>query len=195
METIIGLMVGIGLAAACGFRVFVPLLGISIAARSGHLTLSPDFLWMASDVALAAFALATVLEIATYYIPWFDNLMDSLATPAAVVAGAIVTAAMVGDMSPFLKWSLAIIAGGGVAGVIKAGATTVRAASSVTTAGFGNPIVATGELAGSALTAGLAITMPVVTVALVALLLFSIARWFLRRTRPVHATPPALPTT
>ena len=195
METIIGLMVGIGLAAACGFRVFVPLLGISIAARSGHLTLSPDFLWMASDVALAAFALATVLEIATYYIPWFDNLMDSLATPAAVVAGAIVTAAMVGDMSPFLKWSLAIIAGGGVAGVIKAGATTVRAASSVTTAGFGNPIVATGELAGSALTAGLAITMPVVTVALVALLLFSIARWFMRRTRPVHATPPALPTT
>ena len=195
METIIGLMVGIGLAAACGFRVFVPLLGISIAARSGHLTLSPDFLWMASDVALAAFALATVLEIATYYIPWFDNLMDSLATPAAVVAGAIVTAAMVGDMSPFLKWSLAIIAGGGVAGVIKAGTTTVRAASSVTTAGFGNPIVATGELAGSALTAGLAITMPVVTVALVALLLFSIARWFLRRTRPVHATPPALPTT
>ena len=110
METdlILSFCIGIGLSAACGFRVFVPLLIMSLAAHSGYLTLAPGFQWIGSPVALAAFSVATILEITGYYIPWLDHLLVALATPAAVVAGTIITASIVTDMSPFLRWTLAL---------------------------------------------------------------------------------------
>src|SRR5258707_766791 len=104
MDTIFSLLAGLGLSAACGFRVFVPLLVISIASLSGHLTLSPGFAWVGTWPALIAFATATALEVAGYYVPWVDNLLDTVATPAAIVAGTIVTASMVSNMDPFMKW-------------------------------------------------------------------------------------------
>src|SRR5437879_3587681 len=126
METILSFLIGIGLSAACGFRVFVPLLVMSVANHSGHLTLTPGFQWIGGDAALIAFSVATVLEIAAYYIPWLDHLLDTIATPAAIIAGTIVTAAMVGHMSPFLKWGLAVIAGGGAAGLVQGTTVFVR---------------------------------------------------------------------
>ena len=90
METVLSLLVGIGLSAACGFRVFVPLLMVSISAMSGHLVLAPGFEWLGSLPALIAFSVATCLEIAGYYVPWVDHLLDSVSTPAAVVAGTAV---------------------------------------------------------------------------------------------------------
>jgi hypothetical protein len=167
METLLGLAVGIGLSAACGFRVFVPLLGMSIASLSGHLTLSQGFEWIGSRPALVAFATATALEIGAYYIPWLDNLMDSITTPAAVIVGTIVTASMVGDISPFLKWALALIAGGGTAGMVQASTVLLRGTSSATTAGFANHIVASGEMVGSVLFTLLAILLPVLGALLV----------------------------
>src|SRR5215467_1920388 len=133
MENLLSALVGIGLAAACGFRVFVPLLVLSLAARSGEMTLAHGFGWIASQPALIAFSVATVVEIAGYYIPWVDHLLDTLASPAAIVAGTVVTASAVTDISPFLKWSLAVIGGGGVAGVVQSGTVLTRAASTVTT--------------------------------------------------------------
>ena len=172
MELALSILVGIGLAAACGFRVFVPFLVISIASMSGHLELAPGFEWIGTSYAVTAFALATVLEIVAYYVPWLDNLMDSIATPAAVVAGTIITAAVIGDMSPFLRWSLAVIAGVGVAGAIQGTTVALRGASSATTGGLANPVVSSGELAGSVVTSVLAVALPVVSVALLALMSF-----------------------
>src|SRR6266571_8977967 len=120
METLLSICVGIGLSAACGFRVFVPLLVMSIAALSGHLTLAHGFEWIGTYPAVVAFAVATCLEIAGYYIPWVDHLLDTVATPVAIIAGTLVSASMVTDLSPFLKWTLAIIAGGGAAGMVQA---------------------------------------------------------------------------
>ena len=160
METVLGLVVGICLSAACGFRVFVPLLGMSIAALSGHLTLSPGFEWVGTWTALIAFATATVVEIGTYYLPWVDNLVDALTTPAAIVAGTIATASLIGDISPFLRWSLAIIAGGGVSAVIQGGTVALRAGSSGTTGGLANPLVSTIELVGSIAVTILALLLP-----------------------------------
>jgi hypothetical protein len=122
LETTLSLLVGIGLSAACGFRVFVPLLILSIAAFTGHVTLASSFAWIGTYPALVAFSVATCLEIAAYYVPWVDNLLDSIATPAAVVAGTMVTASLVTHLDPFLKWTLAVIAGGGMAGLVQ-GAT------------------------------------------------------------------------
>lgn len=157
-----GLIIGIGLSAACGFRVFVPLLGLCIASMSGHLTLAPGFEWIGTKTALFTFSVATVLEIGAFYIPWLDHLLDVIATPAAIVAGTIMTASMVGDMSPYLRWSLAIIAGGGAAGIVQAGTVAGRATTTAHGGGHLNFIFSTGELLGSILTTFLAILLPIV---------------------------------
>jgi hypothetical protein len=169
METILSLCVGIGLSAACGFRVFVPFLVMSAASVSGHLTLSPGFQWIGTYPALIAFSTATALEIGGYYIPWVDHFLDSVATPAAVVAGTVITASFVTDVSPFFKWTLAVIAGGGAAGLVQTTTVLARGASSLTTGGLGNPVFATGELAGSLLTSVVSMTVlaPLVVIALV----------------------------
>ncbi len=80
-------LLGIGLAAACGFRVFVPLLVVSIAAVSGNLELGSGSGWIRTWPALIVFAVATVLEIVAYYVVWLDNLLDTIATPAPAAAG------------------------------------------------------------------------------------------------------------
>jgi len=176
-------LLGIGLAAACGFRVFVPLLVVSIAALSGRLELASGFGWLGTWPALVVFAVATVLEIVAYYVPWLDNLLDTIATPAAVVAGIVVTAAVVTKMHPVVRWPLAIIAGGGIAGIIQAATVAIRGASTATTGGVANPVAATVEAGGatgmsllSLIAPGIAGVAAVLLVAALAWLLFRIRR-------------------
>src|SRR5215471_16165644 len=184
METLLSICVGIGLSAACGFRVFVPLLIMNIASLSGHLTLAPGFAWIGSYPALIAFSVATCLEIGGYYIPWLDHLLDTIATPAAIIAGTVITASLVTGLSPFLKWTLAAIAGGGVAGLVQGTTVTARGASALTTAGLANPLVATVELGGAAVTSLLAIVAPVLAVLLIVILLSVLSRKVFRKLHP-----------
>jgi hypothetical protein len=179
METLVGILIGIALAAACGFRVFVPLLVLSIASRTGHVPLAHDFQWISSMPALVALATATVVEIVAYYVPWLDHALDVVATPSAVLAGVIATAAVVGDLPPVLRWGLAVIAGGSAAGTVQGATVLARLKSGTLTAGHANPIVATIELAGSVVTSVLAVVFPILAVVLVVLLL----TWIYRTTR------------
>lgn len=179
-DTIVSICAGVGLAAACGFRVFVPLLVLSIAATLDAVPLAKDFAWIATTPALVALATATVMEIAAYYVPWLDHALDVIATPAAVLAGVITTAALMTDISPVIRWALAIVAGGGVAGAVQASTVLVRLKSGVTTAGVGNPLVATGETASSTVTSVLAIVVPVIAFLLVVLIVVGLI-WFARR--------------
>lgn len=176
METFISITIGIGLAAACGFRVFVPLLILNLAALSGHFSLAEGFAWIGSTYATLAFTIAVLLEITGYYIPWIDNILDTIATPAAVVAGTITTAALAADLSPFLKWTTAIIAGGGIAGLVQASTMGLRAKTSLATGGTGNPIFSTFELGGSIVTSLLAIFIPLVCLILIVLFFIWVAR-------------------
>jgi hypothetical protein len=162
VESILSICIGIGLSAACGFRVFVPLLVMSLFALGGHLNLSPGFAWIGTPAALVAFGTATAVEIVAYLVPGLDHLLDIVATPLAVIAGTLVTASFIMDMNPFLKWTLALIAGGGAAGIIQGGSVLLRGKSSLATAGAGNPILAAGEAVGSALLSILAILIPVI---------------------------------
>ncbi|CAA9287932.1 FIG00350007: hypothetical protein [uncultured Coleofasciculus sp.] len=171
METLLSICIGIGLSAACGFRIFVPPLVMSMASIFGHLTLSPNFAWMGSYTAMVAFAVATCIEIAAYYIPWVDNLLDAVATPMAMAAGTIVTASVIPDADPMLQWTVALIAGGGSAGTIQAFTGIGRLASTVMTGGLGNALLSTIESGSSIILSGLAIALPVVAVCLVAVLL------------------------
>ncbi len=181
MQGILAFFVGIGLSATCGFRVFVPLLGLNVAHHLGHLPLSHGFEWLGSWPATIAFGVATIVEVGAYYIPWVDHLLDTIATPAAVVAGTIITASMAGDLSPLLRWPLGVIAGGGVAGVVQGASVFARGASTATTGGFGNPLVSTGELVASIVGTIVSIVLPILAIVLVGLILFLIFRRMFRR--------------
>lgn len=195
-EALYGLCIGVGLAAACGFRVFVPMLVMGLAAKSGHLSLASGFDWMGSDAAIVAFGIATALEIGGYYVPWLDNLLDSVATPAAGIAGTIATASMVTGMDPIMQWSLGVIAGGGSALTVQALTVGTRAVSTLTTGGIANPLVSTVEAGASTALAFMAIVVPVLAVLAVLLLaagLVSVAaRRKSSRVATVTANTPAL---
>ena len=171
-SNLVSVAIGIGLAAACGFRIFVPLLLISGASRSGYLELAGGFEWMGSTPALIAFGSATALEIAAYYVPFFDNLLDTVATPSAVVAGIMASATQVANLDPLLGWSVAIIGGGGAAGAVQGLTTVTRGISSMATGGFGNPLFSTAEAGASIVMVGLAILLPLVAVFSILVLLF-----------------------
>lgn len=167
MEAILGITVGIGLSAACGFRVFVPLLIMNLAALSGQIQFPAGFAWIGSTYATVAFGTATIFEVLGYYIPGIDHVLDIIATPAAIVAGTITTASMTVDLSPFLKWTLALIAGGGIAGLVQGMTVALRAKSAVATAGMGNPLISTLELIGAVILALLAIIVPIIGLILI----------------------------
>ena len=178
-ETLLSIGVGIGLAAAAGFRVFVPLLVLSLAARAGWVPLSAGFEWLGSTAATLAFASATMLEVVAYYVPWRDNLLDTISAPTAVVAGMIATASVVTDLPPLLKWSIAIIGGGGAAGLVAGSTSLLRLKSTAFTGGLANPIVATTELAGSVVTSVLAILVPIIVLLFV--LFLTLVGWRVSR--------------
>ena len=166
METLVSIGIGLGLSAACGFRVFVPLLVASAAAHTGYLALAPEFEWLGTTQALYAFATATLLEVLAYYIPWLDNALDAIATPAAVMAGMLASAAVLTDLPPLLKWSLAIIAGGAAAGMVQGATGLVRLKSTALSGGLANPLVSTLELVGALAMTFVALTVPVVALLL-----------------------------
>src|SRR5262244_983503 len=132
----LSIVLGVGLAAAAGFRVFLPMLVVSVASYTGHLSLGDSFAWLGTPAALTMLGAAALAEIAAYYIPGIDNLLDALATPAAFVAGTIVSAAVMTDLPPMVKWTAAIIAGGGVAGLTQGVTAMLRPKSTVLTGGF-----------------------------------------------------------
>jgi hypothetical protein len=173
----ISLALGIGLAAATGLRLFLPMLVVSAAAYTGHLPLGDNFAWLATPSALILLSVAALVEILAYYIPGVDNLLDTLATPAAFVAGTVVSAAVITDLPPMVKWAAAIIAGGGIAGLTQSVTTVLRAKSTVMTGTLGNPVIATAELGGSLLVSLLALAAPLLTLLVIVVLLWLAIRW------------------
>jgi len=134
----LSIALGVGLAAATGFRVFLPMLVASVAAYSGSLPLGDGFAWLGTPAAMLMLGVAALLEVGAYFIPGVDNVLDVIAAPVAVIAGAILSAATMADLPPMMKWTAAIVAGGGAAGIVHGVTAAVRAKSTVLTAGLGN---------------------------------------------------------
>lgn len=186
MDTLLSIGIGIGLSAACGFRIFVPPLVMSLAAIYGHLPLSTDFQWIGTYPALEAFGLATSIEIAAYYIPWVDNFLDLVSTPTAIAVGTLITGAIVPDTDPLLKWTLAVIAGGGSAGIVQGLMGMTRLSSTALTAGFGNAVISTIEVGASMILSILSIFVPMVAVALLLVGLILLIQKVLSRTENIR---------
>ncbi|MCF8325790.1 MAG: DUF4126 domain-containing protein [Leadbetterella sp.] len=140
-----GLLLGVALSAGSGFRVFIPLLVSNLAAKFGLVSVSENFQWMMSNTTTIVLVAASVVEIASYYIAFIDNLLDAIALPASVVAGTLLTTQFLTIDDPTLQWGLGILAGGGVAGTIQAGTSLIRLGSTKFTGGIGNSFFSTFE--------------------------------------------------
>ena len=152
VQILLSLSLGLGLAAACGFRVFIPPLMMGVGSRLDLYSLEGSFVWVDDTWAIAIFTIATFLEIGGYFIPWIDNLLDTVATPAAIIGGIFVTSASLeGELDPSAQWTLSVIAGGSVSGVIQLGTVATRAVSTGTTGGLANPVISLIEAVASIL--------------------------------------------
>ena len=185
--------IGIGLAAASGFRVFMPLFAVSLASYMGWIPLPESFHWLAGLPTLIATGIAMVAEILAYYIPFVDHLLDSINIPLATIAGSILFASQFTTLDAFPQWALALIAGGGTAAAISTGFAGTRAASTATTGGLGNPVVATTETAGAGIMSILAMAAPVIAAIAAVLLLiivFVLGRKIWSRFRKYNSDAP-----
>ena len=187
VDLVLAVAMGVGLAAAVGLRVFLPMLVLSVGAYSGHVTLTSGLAWLGTPAAVVMLSVAAAVEVLAYYIPGVDNVLDVMAAPAALIAGVIVSAAVMVDLPPMVRWTTAVIAGGGAAGLTQGLTSLVRAKSTTLTAGLGNHVIATGELGGALVVSLLAIAAPPAAVALVALFCWfavRLLRRLLRKGRP-----------
>lgn len=166
IEMILSICLGIGLAASSGFRVFVPLFGLSLASYFGIIPLNETWQWVGSVYALVILGVASVVESIGYLVPVVDNLLDTIAVPLAGVAGTLVMASTLTDFSPATTWALAIVAGGGAAATIKGTSAATRAVSTATTAGTANPAFGMVETGAAVGLSALTIFMPVLGMAI-----------------------------
>lgn len=177
-ETIISVFLGIGLAASVGFRVFLPLFVLSLSSYFNLWELNDSWQWIGSLTALITFGVATLVEITGYYIPFIDNLLDTIAIPLATIAGTAVMVSTVVDLSPLITWTLAIIAGGGTAVAIKSASGATRLTSSVTTAGVGNPLISTVETGSAIFMSVVSVFLPFMAFLLVLAIFYAIFKLY-----------------
>ena len=177
-ETIISICLGIGLSASVGFRVFLPLFALSVSSYFDVWQLNESWEWIGSTAALITLSAATIVEIVAYFIPYIDNVLDSVTLPLAALAGTAIMLSTVADLSPVITWSLAIIAGGGTAAVVAGTSSTTRLTSTLTTGGVANPVVSMIETGTSVIMSIVSIFLPIVGAVLVIFILFVVFKLY-----------------
>lgn len=191
MDVVVGILIAVGLSAACGFRIFVPPLIAGAAHMLGWIELAPGMEWIGSPVAVTCFGVATIVEIAAYLVPVVNNALDVVLAPMAMIAGAVVAAGALVELSPFVQWTLAAIAAAAVTAPIRVASASGRAAATTTTGGAGNPLYSVFETIGSLVTSALAVVVPIVAAILVVVLLTASWWMFVRVRRILRRRPVA----
>ncbi len=197
MEIMTALFLGIGLSASCGFRVFVPMLAASIA---GHYNLIPfigtfdgNFAWLSTWPAIIAFGTASIAEILAYYIPLVDNFLDSIASPLAMIAGALLTTSVIPVDNEVYRWILGIIVGGGSAGIVQSGTVLTRLFSSKATLTAGNPVVSTTENVAAVSGSVLSFIIPIAVGIIFLVLFVVIISKIIKRRKAIKSVEPEQP--
>ncbi len=188
-EIVLTVLIGIGLSATCGFRVFVPFFIMSIASLAGYLDMGSGFQWVGTWPALIAFGVATVLEIVAYFFPYVDNLLVTISSPVGIISGVLVSAAVIADVNPILQWSLAIIAGGGAATATTVVSNAIHHGSTVATGGVANPVVSAVESTASVIMSVLAVLAPIIAVLLVIISMVIVYKLFIKVKDKVGSGP------
>lgn len=179
LQVLIAASTGLGLAAASGFRVFLPPFLMAVWLRLGFLDVNiegSEFEAFSSDVSILLLGVASLSEIMAYKIPWMDNMLDSLATPMAGLAGIYVVAVSLEGADPSVQWALAIIAGGGASLSIQSATVAGRGLSSMFTLGLANPFFSLIEDIASVLLIFIALLAPLAALFASSILIFVILR-------------------
>lgn len=180
VDLLLALATGVGLAAACGLRAFLPLLAVGLAAHFGLLPLRPELAWLSQPAALWALGTASALELIGDKVPVLDHALDTLGTflrPAAAWIGSY--AILQGWGAPWAQL-FALAMGAGALAVHGAKAST-RVGSSALTLGAANPVLSVLEDVFSFTLVLLAVLVPLLALAVVALFVVVAARLFRRR--------------
>lgn len=174
MENLLSIFLGIGLSAACGFRIFIPFLILGITSSMGLLDLDPNFEWISSTLFIIIFAAFSLAEIIGYFNPWIDNMLDTVATPLSIIAGIILSLSVITGFDPIIQWAIAIIIGGGITANFQFLSVKARSVSSVFSSGFGNPVISGLELLISIMLSILSILFPLIAFLFVIVLIVSL---------------------
>ena len=199
METwILPALLGVGLAASCGLRTFLPLLMLALAARFDlfGVDLQDKVAWLGSTGAVAALAVATVVELAADKIPIVDHALSVVGTVSRPLAGALAAGAVFSHLDPGTAALAGLIVGAPTALAFHAAQSGTRVVSTATTGGIGNPVVSVVEDILAFLTAGVAFVAPLLIPLVLAALLFAIwalVRAVRRSLRPRASAAPHSP--
>lgn len=184
MNPLVSLCIGIGLSTSTGFRILVPFACLSAAAIYGDIPLPEELAWLNAYPAFIGLIIGTLLEIAAYYIPWVNDALDTIELPAAVISGTYLTGAFAADLPTLLQWSLALVAGGGIAGSINGLTGATRLATNTATGGAATPVTSSLEWMSALMLAVLSLTLPLLAIALSVFLLIFVFKKLAKRRRP-----------
>jgi len=174
-KNIPALIAGFSLSAACGFRIFLPLLCVSAALNYGYVTPLSHIAWLATREALTVLSIATIVELVAFYIPIIDNFLDTLAAPLSIVAGTLIMGTVLDDVDPIYRWTIGIMAGGGPALLTQSTTSAIRLTSTSLSGGGVNFLVATLESIFGVGIVGLVLYSPTLALILVCILLCAMA--------------------
>jgi hypothetical protein len=189
MDALSAAAFGLVLAACAGLRAFLPVLAAGLGARLLDLPLPAQLQWMARPEALTVFGIATLLEILGDKIPVVDHLLDSVQTLTKPALAVLAATPFLYQLSPEHALVIAIALGAPVALGVHATKATVRAGSTVTTAGLGNPVLSLIEDVVAVVALAVGLLLPFLALALVVGLCVILARLALRLRRRRRADP------
>lgn len=183
-EATYAFLAGLLLAAATGFRVFLPLCALSWMIRFDVIAVSDSFEWLANDAALIALSTAVVLEFIGDKFPAVDSALDSLGTILKPIAGAIVLTASLSEWNPVYATIIGIAAGGAAAEGIHLLKSSGRVVANMATLGIAAPVISLFEDVFTIFLIVAAVLFPLIALAILAVIIVAIVR---RRTRRVVA--------
>ncbi|MEL6939587.1 MAG: DUF4126 domain-containing protein [Cyanobacteria bacterium J06598_1] len=187
MNALISVCLGIGLSTSTGFRILVPFACLSAASLYGNFDLPAEMAWLNSYPALIGLVIGTLIEVAAYYIPWVNDALDTVELPASVIAGTYLTGAFAADLPSLLQWSLALVAGGGIAGSINGLTGVTRLATNSATGGAATPVTSSLEWMSALVLAILAITLPLLALVIsIVVLWVAVKKLRKRRRKAMH---------
>lgn len=182
------LLQAIGFSAPAGLNAYLTLLLVGLAGRFGLVDLTGT--WgerLTNPYVLGALVLLTVWEIAVDKVPGADHINDVVGTVVRPLSGAVlmlVTPNPLAENQPLA----AVAVGAGLAGFLHLVKSVLRPLVTVSTAGFGTPVVSAAEDTAAAGTVVTALVAPalilVLLIGVVALFWWAVGRW--RRRRASH---------
>lgn len=136
-------LLGLGLASATGLRTFLPLLMLALAARFGlfGIELNDRMAWLADGPAVAALAVAAIVEFTGDKIPVVDHGLNVLGAFTRPVAGAVAAGSVFAGLDPTTAAVAGVIVGAPTAFAFNAAQGGARLTSTAATGGVGNPVL------------------------------------------------------